>query len=275
MPKEISAQTTDNVEVETTETKTLDEEIAIAEGDKTETVEDFTDTDQKTGDKPEEGEEGKKEKTKQTKEQNKVFAEKRRTEKAIQEESELKFLKEYVGDNPYTHEPIQTLRDAKVYKTMKQIEKDGGDPIQDYHKYAGREEQKAIETEKEKEEKIRADVKSFREAHPDIDLHELQKDEQFKAFSNKMLGKIPMKDIYDSYITLKGGISAKANETAKEDLAKKMAKDNTSAGNLSASGAVDAPKYTLAQLGKMSKSEIDADWDNVEASYDYWQKHKK
>lgn len=274
MPNDISAQKTDNVEVDTTETTTLDEDVAIA-GDDKETVGEFTDTDQETGNKTEEGEDGKKEKTKQTKEQNKVFAEKRRNEKAIQEEAELKFLKEYVGENPFTHEPINTLRDAKVYKTMKQIEKDGGDPIQDYHKYAGREEQKAIETEKEREEKIRADVDSFRKAHPDVDLHELQKDEEFKAFSNKLLGKVAMTDIYDSYISLKGEVSAKATETAKEDLAKKMAKDNTSAGNLAATGAVDAPKYTLKQLEKMSPAEIDADWKNVEASYDYWQKHKK
>ncbi len=266
----ISAQET----VETTEVTTneVDEEVVIAEDDKKEVEQVFTDSeeteDKESATESEETEE--KEKPKQSKEKNKEFAEKRR-----REETELKVLKEYVGKNPFTNQPIETLRDVKVYKTMKQIEKDGGDPIQDYHKYAGLEEQTAIDSEKKRAEDIKKDVAEFRKAYPDVDLNNLNEDKDFVNFSNKLLGKIPLKDVYEAYSSVKSSLKITAEETAKKDIARKLAKENSSAGNLASSGDAGAPMYSLEQIGKMSKSEIDKNWKDVKASYDYWQKHKK
>ncbi|MBO5068136.1 MAG: hypothetical protein J6C62_07030, partial [Clostridia bacterium] len=202
-------------------------------------------------------------------------ADKRRAEKAQREETELKVLKEFVGKNPFTNTPIETLRDVKVYKTMKQIEKNGGDPIQDYHKYAGLEEQQAIDSEKTRTENIKKDVEDFRSAYPDVNLNDLNKDKEFVKFSNKLIGKVPLKDVYEAYNSVKSSLKASAEETAKKEIARKIAKDNTSAGNLATAGDAGAPKYSLEQIGKMSKSEIDKNWKDVEASYNYWQTHKK
>ena len=263
-------------------TNEVDEEVVIAEDDGKEVEQKFTDSESE-----EDGSEGEsesnteeteekdsKDKPKQSKEKNKEFAEKRRAEKLKAEETELKVLKEYVGKNPYTNEPIETLRDVKVYKTMKQIEKNGGDPVQDYHKYAGLEEQKEIDSEKARVESIKKDVEDFRSAFPNVNLNELNKDESFVKFSEKFIGKVPLKDIYDAYSGVKDTLKLSAEESVKKDLARKLAKDNSSAGNLATSGDVGAPKYSLEQIGKMSKSELDKNWKDVEASYNYWQTHK-
>lgn len=274
-----AVKTNDSTNVTTTE---VDEDIVIAGDDGEEVEEDFTDTESEETEveenKPTEEEtetkEGK-DKPKQSKEKNKIFAEKRRAEKIAREETELSILKEFVGKNPYTNEPIETLRDVKVYKTMKQIEKNGGDPVQDYHKYAGLDEQKAIDSEKTRVEQIKKDVSDFKTAYPNIDLNELNKDKDFVAFSNKMLGKVPLKDIYDAFNSVRNSLKVSAEETAKKELARKIAKDNTSTGSISTSGDANAPKYTLEQIGKMSKAEVDKNWKDVEASYNYWQKVKK
>ena len=156
-----AVETEETTDVTTTD---VDEEVVIAEDDGLEVDEDFTDTDSEETDEdgesaPEdektEEKDSKKDKPKQSKEKNREFAEKRRAEKATREETELKVLKEFVGKNPFTNTPIETLRDVKVYKTMKQIEKNGGDPVQDYHKYAGLEEQQAIDNEKTRTENIK------------------------------------------------------------------------------------------------------------------------
>ena len=276
-----AVETDETIDVTTTD---VDEEVVIAEGDEQEVGQKFADTDsEETGDDGEsatedeksEEKDGKRDKPKQSKEKNKEFADKRRAEKASKEETELKVLKEYVGKNPYTGEPIETLRDVKVYKTMKQIEKNGGDPIQDYHKYAGLEEQKALDSEKTRTENIKKDVEDFRSAYPDINLNELSKDNDFVKFSNKLIGKVSLKDIYEAYSSIKTSLKASAEDSAKKEIAKKIAKDNSSAGSLATVGDAGAPKYSLEQIGKMSKSEIDKNWKDVEASYNYWQKYKK
>lgn len=270
-----SAVTTE--ETTTVTTTEVDEDIVLAEDDGSEVDNVFTDTDleEEVEETKTEEVEGKEDKPKQSKEKNKEFAEKRRAEKQRAEETELKVLKEYVGKNPYTNEPIETLRDVKVYKTMKQIEKNGGDPIQDYHKYAGIEEQKAIDNEKTRTENIKKDVEDFRKTYPEVNLNDLQKDKDFVKFSNKLLGKVSLKDVYEAYNSVKDGVKANAEETAKKEIARKIAKDNSSAGNLATTGDVGAPMYSLEQIGKMSKSEIDKNWKDVEASYNYWQKHRK
>lgn len=277
-----AVETEETTDVTTTD---VDEEVVIAEDDGQEVEqEEFTDTDLEETDNDGESEseeekteekDSKKDKPKQSKEKNKEFAEKRRAEKAQREETELKVLKEFVGKNPFTNMPIETLRDVKVYKTMKLIEKNGGDPIQDYHKYAGLEEQQALDSEKTRTESIKKDVESFRSAYPNVDLNDLSKDKEFVKFSNKLIGKVPLKDVYEAYSSVKLSLKASAEETAKKEIARKIAKDNSSAGNLATEGDAGAPKYSLEQIGKMSKSEIDKNWKDVEASYNYWQTHKK
>ena len=273
-----AVETEETTDVTTTD---VDEEVVIAEDDGKEVDETFTDTDTETDstdentENAEEGTESKTEKPKQSKEENKKFADKRRSEKAQKEEAELKFLKEYVGTNPYTNEKIENLRDAKVYKTMKLIHDKGGDPITDYHKYAGMEEQKVVDNEKARTEKIKKEVEEFRTAYPDVNLNTLNQDKDFVKFSNKLLGRVSLKEVYELYSDTKASLKTEAETKAKTEVARKLAKDNSSAGNLATVGDAGAPKYTLEQIGKMSKSDIDKNWKDVETSYNYWQSHKK
>jgi hypothetical protein len=268
-----SAVTTE--EVTSVTTNEVDEDVVLAEDDGKEVESEFTEEAETETETEEVEEEGKKEKPKQSKEKNKEYAEKRRMDKANKEEAELNFVKEYVGKNPYTGEEIQTLRDVKVYKTMKQIEKNGGDPIADYHKYAGLEEQKAVDSEKLRQESIKKDVEGFKKAYPNVDLNELSKDKDFVKFSDKLIGKVSLKDVYEAYEGVRNSLKANAEESAKKEVARKIAKENTSVGSLATSGDANAPMYSMEQLARMSKSEVSKDWKNVEASYDYWQKHKK
>lgn len=276
-----AVETEETTDVTTTD---VDEEVVIAEDDGQEVEQEFTDTDSEetdddgesaTEEEKTEETDSKKDKPKQSKEKNKEFADKRRAEKAQREETELKVLKEFVGKNPFTNTPIETLRDVKVYKTMKQIEKNGGDPVQDYHKYAGLEEQQAIDVEKARSEKIKSDINDFKAVYPQVNLNELGKDKDFVEFSNKLLGDIPLKTVYEAYNGLKNSLKLNAEETAKKEVARKLAKENTSVGNLATLGDAGAPKYSLEQIGKMSKSEMDKNWKDVETSYNYWQTHKK
>ena len=103
----------------------------------------------------------------------------------------------------------------------------------------------------------------------------MREDKGFVDFSNKMIGKVPLKDIYEAYESVRSGLKAKAEESAKQEIAKKIAKEQTSVGNIASGGDAGAPKYTREQIGKMSKAEINEHWKDVEASYDYWNRHKK
>lgn len=106
-------------------------------------------------------EEPKSETKTQTKEQNSENARRRReaerqaelkrVEAATREKAIIETLN---GKNPYTNGEMKDHADVEEYLLMKEIEKNGGDPLADFSKYQKeKQRKKAEETAKESEEK--------------------------------------------------------------------------------------------------------------------------
>ena len=87
----------------------------------------------------------------QTKEQN---AENARRRREAERQQELKKAREETiietldGRNPYTGEEMKDSEDVAEYLTMKRIEKEGGDPLSDFSKYAKKQNREAAEAAK-------------------------------------------------------------------------------------------------------------------------------
>lgn len=172
----------------------------------------------------------------QSREQRAMHAQKRReAEQRARELEEVKRrakmegLKEGLGGkNPYTDSPIEDDIDLQTYLTMKEIEKSGGDPVMDYAKYSAtkrREEAKAAAEKAKETNWYAADRAEFQKAHPEVTdevLNELLQDETFSAFADKMVGKVPLKDIYESYNTIRGIFDGEAHDKAERMYAKKL-----------------------------------------------------
>lgn len=147
----------------------------------------------------------------------------------VKRRAKMEGLKEGLGGkNPYTDTPIEDDIDMQTYLTMKEIEKTGGDPVMDFAKFSAnkrREEAKAAAEKAKETDWYAADREEFQKAHPevtDVALNELLQDATFSAFAEKMVGKVPLKDIYDSFNTMRGIFDGEANEKAERMYAKKM-----------------------------------------------------
>lgn len=184
-------------------------------------------------------------KKEQSKEERALHAQKRREAeqraKEIEEakhQAKMEGLKEGLGGkNPYTDSPIEDEIDLQTYLTMKEIEKSGGDPVMDFAKYSAakrREEAKAAAEKSKQKDWYAADREDFRKAHPEITdevMEELLRDEAFSAFADKMVGKVPLKDIYDSYTTVRGIFDGEANSKAERMYAKKLSSPSSLNGD--------------------------------------------
>ena len=141
MPEEIkTAQTTENTEVD-----------SHADVDKdTETLNDVEFTDNSDSDTPQGGDAKKEtEEQPQTKEQNSENARRRReAERKAELERERQTAREQAiietlnGKNPYTGEEMKDSTDVQEYLTMREIEKNGGDPLSDYPKHLKQKEER-------------------------------------------------------------------------------------------------------------------------------------
>ncbi len=147
----------------------------------------------------------------------------------IKRQAKMEGLKEGLGGkNPYTDTPIEDDIDMQTYLTMKEIEKTGGDPVMDFARFSAdkrREEAKAAAEKAKETDWYAADRAEFRKAHPEVTdeaLNELLQNETFSAFADKMVGKVPLKDIYDSFNTMRGIFDGEANEKAERMYAKKL-----------------------------------------------------
>jgi hypothetical protein len=237
----------------------------------------FTDTSEEgvvAEPKQEEPKEEKSAKPVQTKEQNAEYAKLRRAkeiEQAKEEAYQKGIMEATKGKNKYTGKPIKDAHDVKEYLAMCEIEDKGGDPIVDYHEYqkekARKDEQKTRELSEQqtKDAYVQKDREAFILANPDVDLPKLVMDEDFRMFSKGRVGNEPMTDIYNDYKTFTSKYSKTADETAKKTAQRLVANSKASPGSLS---TTDAPSsyYTEEQLTKMTREEIDANWDKVNAS---------
>lgn len=167
---------------------------------------------------------------------------------------------EAVGVNPYTKEPITDAEDVDQYILMKRIEREGGDPVADFPKYA-----KKQKAEKEAEATAEADrvaaqkkdIEDFQAAYPDVKLQDLANDADFDTFCDGKLGNKPLKDIYASYLTFRERLIGAGEKKAQQKAVSQKAKENASVGSLANEGGeADGDLYTREQLARMSVDEI-------------------
>lgn len=152
-------------------------------------------------------------------------------EKAIKKARYDAIIEALDGENPYTHEKIEDERDVEEYLTMKQIAKDGKDPIIDYPKFIknkAREQEKIKQAESSQKEWIANDRDEFVNKHPDVNLKELLEDDLFKSFALGKVGKFSMDKIYGDY----QNFLSLSEERAKNRAAQILANNASSPGRI-------------------------------------------
>lgn len=232
--EEIRKETADNDE----------EELEVVEDTSEDDEFDFDDSD----DVAEEGNDDSLEskKKKQSKEENHKYAELRRKQQ-LERESKIKsdsfkegLMEGIEGVNPYTNKKIEDDEDYEIYQTMREIEKRGGDPVDEYIDYVKifkKEEKerlaKANEAENKMKQQISDNISSFQKKYPDIDLKKLMSDERFKKFGIRAINAgVPISDVYEDFI----GFTSNEDNLAESKARKAYAKKMSSAGSLTNTG---------------------------------------
>lgn len=218
---------------------------------------------------------------KQSKEENAKFAKERRERQKAQRDAkakaqeeqrkreleEVRFnaIKETLGGvNPYTKTKIEDEYDMKEYLTMKEMEKEGLDPLQDYASYLKKKQREATaeaakqEQKQSREKWVENDKKEFFEKHPDVDLNALFADEKFKKFAYGKIGNIPMASIYEDYSELKSEIDKEAKKIA----TRLMANKQSSPGSLVDTGEPEAD-WSIEDIKNMSPEEVSKNYDKI------------
>ena len=173
----------------------------------------------------------------------------------IKRQAKFEGIKEGLnGKNPYTDTPIVDDVDLQTYLTMREIEKSGGDPIMDFAKYSTeqrrQEIQRAADAEKTKDW-YASDRKEFMKVHPELseeNMQELLEDPIFSAFAEKMVGKVPLNDIYESYNNIRGIFDGEAKDKADRMYAKKLSSPSSLGGTGEYAPAKTAANLTDAEL---------------------------
>ena len=168
--------------------------------------------------------------------------------KRIEKESYLKGIVDAVGGvNPYTKEPIKDSLDVEELLLMREIEKNGGDPVADYVKTA-KDRQRERATEAEGQSKAAASLNAFRQAHPNVDVSRLLSDSRFTRFAGKRIDAgESLTDVYNDYISFTGAVAATVEKKAEIRAANKQAKKNASPGSLTGGGG-EAPRVTYDNM---------------------------
>lgn len=218
---------------------------------------------------------------KQSKEENAKFAKERREkekaqklakekadeEKRKRELEEVRFnaIKETLGGvNPYTKTKIEDEYDMKEYLTMKEMEKEGLDPLQDYASYLKRKQREATmeaakkEQTQSREKWVENDRKEFFEKYPDVNLEELFKNDKFKKFAYGKIGNISMASIYEDFKDLQTEIDKEAKKIATRLVANKQ----SSPGSLVDTGEQEAD-WSIDDIKNMSPEEVRKNYDKI------------
>lgn len=229
-------------EKEGLENEELDE--VVEESNQTETKEDEIDfTEEETEKSQETEQENASEKNPYMAQRRKEREEKeKRIREEIRQEAYLKGVMEATnGVNPYTGEEIKDKADVEEYLAMRDLEKDGRDPIGDFHKRV-KEQAKEKEKKETEEQKRRAEIMAFVEKHPDVDLDNLFSNQRFVLFAGKRLGKETLLEVYQDYESFTKDYSVEAEQNAEKKVKEKVARAKSSPGSLTGSGGITPTK---------------------------------
>lgn len=211
----------------------------------------------------------------QSAEQNAKNAERRRTAegaeaKAVRERAILDALDR---KNPYTGDEMKDSEDVEEYLAMREIEKNGGDPLKDFSKFQkqkAREKRAALENEAARQERFQSDAAALRAEFPDVDLKVLLDDENFRAYAEGKLGTkgTSLATIYRGYESFVERVTGAKAERAKR--AQAIANQKASVGSLASSHKEDSGYYTPEQVRGMSREEVKVHYDDIIKSMKKW-----
>lgn len=271
MPEEIkTAQTSE---------QTSQGGAAAAAEEKEGTSAEFTDSELSPSGEGKEGEQddgAKNAEDAQSKEKNREFARARREAERKRELERVRYeaIKEALGKNPYTGQPITDAEDVEEYLVMKEISDKGGDPVADYSthiKEKKRETAKSAAEEKRTKEWYENDRKAFEDKYPDVKFDELIKNERFADYADGKVGKKPISDIYEGFLKFEGKDSAAtAGKKAQEIAAQMVANKRASVGALGTPGGAEDGFLTREDVAKMSVAECEKNYDKIIKSMPRW-----
>lgn len=173
------------------------------------------------------------------------------------------------GINPYTNEEMKDALDVEEYLAMKEIKKNGGDPVGDYakiHKQKQREKAEKDKQEAQSQEWYANDRKDFAKKHPNVDINKLSEDANFVAFAGQRVGKEPLATIYSGYLELAQSIEKNIQNKNKQQLANA----NATPGALSTTGTGESEFFTKEQVQKMTSAEIRKNYEKIRKSQEKW-----
>lgn len=189
--------------------------------------------------------------------------------KAIKEAEEKAIIRALGGINPYTEEEMKDSHDVAEFLMMQEIKKNGGDPISDFARHQkDRERREADERKKQEDEKAwyQNDKAEFVKAYPDVSIDDLIKDKMFQSFAGGKVGTVPLKEIYEGFLSFTAEYDKRANEKAAQIAANAKA----SPGALSSSGASNEKYFTRDEVNAMSEKQINDNWDAIRKSMKRW-----
>lgn len=250
----------DDEEEKVTEVKATEAKADDTEDAKTSTEDEDAEADDNAEDDEEEEEEDDEAAKKAAEaKKNSDFAEKRRAKEAQEREAKLKKEAktqaelEVIKKNPYTEEPIEDEEDLKVYKLMKEIDDEGGDPIADLPKRIAKIERDKVKAETEKANKIKEEVADLRRAYPDVDMRALGNDQELLDLADEKQGRWTLTECYE-YLTMKRAKAEAKKEEQKEDKSvKENAKKVTKVPSSNSNGG---KKETSTDYMEMSDEEF-------------------
>lgn len=217
---------------------------------------------------------------KQSKEQNSENARRRReAERKAELERERQTAREQAiietlgGKNPYTNEEMKDSADVAEYLLMREIEKEGGDPLGDYSKVLKNKEKEKAKAQAEKDEKAewyRKDRELFVQKYPDVNISELIENKRFNRYAEGKVGTLPLSDIYEGFIESENEIRAEAEKNANQKAQQQLANAKASPGSLASTNQGDSGFFTKEQVQKMSQAEVSKNYDKIRASMSKW-----
>ena len=203
-------------------------------------------------------------------EQRRAQAELQRERRAARDHAIIETLD---GINPYTGEEMKDTRDVEEYELMKEIERNGDDPISDFPKYLKeRERERENRTAREEQQAawIRRDREAFSNKYPDVDLNSLVEEEEFRDFyqfaTEGREENRPLAEIYEQYQLLRDGQTKQARQMAAHMLANKKA----SPGALASANGGEGGFFTADQVRKMSREEVSKHYEKIVESMRRW-----
>lgn len=263
MPEEIyTAETTEEISSE------IDNNADVDQNEEGVNDADFTDS------------EAPKTEPKQSKEQNSENARRRREaerkaelEKERQTAREQAIIETLGGKNPYTNEEMKDSADVAEYLLMREIEKEGGDPLGDYSKVLKNKEKEKAKVQAEKDEKsewYRKDRELFEQKYPDVNISELIENKRFNRYAEGKVGTLPLSEIYEGFIESENEIRAEAEKNANNKAQQQLANAKASPGSLASTNQGDSGFFTKEQVQKMSQAEVSKNYDKIRASMSKW-----